>query len=391
MPIGSIAIAQDPVVGVATFSDNLIAGKDSAWAPNSYSHEIRAMGGFWKCRFDILPNKLGIEYLEEYLESGLGRIVTSYLLDGGIAWQGKIVKLSLAIPGSSVVVSLEDMTNKTWVRYLTSEGGLIKRSTVQEDSVSQTRFGIKEVVNSGAIIPSSTIADQVATSYLAEYADPTRTRLTIQLGTRQEQEIKLTVFCEGYFKTLNWRTYNKVTAHALQNVSTQIADINTAVGQFIASTDIETNTTQVSQEYDRDELAGNAILDLARLADSSDNRYIVGVYEGRVLKYEQAKTFTGESETEYNFRMRDKAQVLRERGTDRELSPASIRPNEWLNVLDLFPGRLADNTDLTKDPRITYVESVIYQEPIGLTIPSNRAGQLDNLLAKSGFGGASQI
>ena len=391
MPIGSISITQDPVVGVSKFQDNLISGSDSAWAPNSYSHEIRAMGGFWKCSFDLLPNKLGIAYLEEYLENGLGRKVSSFLKGGGLAWEGKIIKMTLSIPGSSVSVSLEDMTNKTWVRYLTSEGGLIKRSAVQEDEDSQTIYGIKEVVNSGAIIPSSTIADQVATAYLNEYADPTRTRLSIRLGGDIETEMKLKVVCDGYFKTLNWRTYNLMTEHALQNVNIQIDDIVTAVGQFIASTDLETNAAQVSQEYDRDELAGNAILDLSRLSDSSDKRYIVGVYKDRILKYEQAKTIADKQDIHYSFRMRDKSQVIREVGTGRQLSPAEIRPNNWLNVLDLFPGRLASNTDLSKDPRITYVESVIYQEPIGLTLPAFRAVQLDNLLAKSGFGGVSQI
>jgi len=392
MSIGSISITNDPVVGVSEFTDNLVAGSDSAWAPNSYGHEIRAMGGFWSAGFDILPNRLGIEYLNEYLLNGLGRKVSAYTQESGaLAFEGKIMRMRLHIHGVSVQVSLENMTNKTWVRYLTSEGGLIKRSTVQEDSGSQTAYGIKEVVNSGAIIPSSTIADQVASAYLKEYSTPTRTRISIEVGRNTDQDISLSVFCHGYFRTLNWRTYNQTALQTLQTVDEQIQDVIDDVGQFINSSNLATNISLVSRVYDRDELAGNIILDLSRLADSSNNRYVVGVYKDRLLKYEQAATLTNEEDIRYTFRMRDNKQVFNRAGTDRELSPAEVRPNNWMRITDIFPGQIIHDTDLSKDPQTTFVESVIFREPIGVSIPSNRAVQVDNLLAKSGFGGASQI
>ena len=390
--IASIIISENPVTLARTgFKDNLILGKNSAWADNSYTHEIRAMGGFWKCKFDIMPNRLGIGYLMEYLENGLGRDVRTYTANEGSAWAGLISKLELKYPGGSIVVSLLDMANRVWVRYLSAEGGLIKKSTTQNDTASQTKFGIKEEVLMGAIISDGNVADQLAAAYLAEYADPGRSRINVKLSRVSMSGVRLRVSCIGYFRTLNWRTYNKVTAHTEQNVSSQIGDINTAVGQFISSTNIATNTSQVSQEYDRDDLAGDLILGLTRMADSSNNRFICGVYEDRILKYEQSKSLSSEDDIKYKIRIRDNESVIREVETNRAVSPAALRPNDWLRVVDILSGDIRTSTDIKKDPQVTFIESVTFSEPDGLTIPGNRAVQLDNLMAKSGFGGVSQI
>ena len=390
--IASIVISENPVTLARTgFMDNLILGKSSAWADNSYTHEIRTMGGFWKCKFDLMPNRLGIGYLMEYLENGLGREVRSYTTNEGPAWEGIISKLELKYPGGSITVSLLDMANKVWVRYLSAEGGLIKRSTVQNDTVSQGKFGIKEEVLAGAIISDGDVANQLAATYLIEYADPSRSRINVKLSGTALSGVRLKVSCSGYFKTLNWRTYNKVTAHTEQNVNLQIGDIITAVGQFIASTDLVTNTSQVSQEYDRDDLAGDLILGLARMADSSNNRFICGVYEDRILKYEQAQTLSSEGDIKYKIRIRDNESVIREVKTNRSVSPAALRPNDWLRVVDILSGNIRTSTDIKKDPQVTFIESVTFSEPDGLTIPGNRAVQIDNLMAKAGFGGVSQI
>ena len=390
--IASIVISENPVTLARDgFLDNLILGKKSAWVDNSYTHETRAMGGFWKCKFDLMPNRLGIGYLEEYLENGLGRDVKSYTANEGLAWEGFISRLELKYPGGSIIVSLVDMANRTWVRYLTAEGGLLKRSTVQNDTVSQGKFGIKEEVLSGAIISDGNVADQLAAAYLAEYADPGRSRVNIKLSSRDMSGVRLKVSCHGYFRTLDWRTYNKVTAHTEQNVNLQIGDIITAVGQFIASTNLATNTSQVSQEYDRDEPASGLILGLSRMADGSNNRYICGVYKDRILRYEQSQTLSSEDDMKYKIRIRDNKSVVRTVDTNREISPAAVRPNDWVRIVDVLSGNIRTSTDIKKDPQVTFVESIVFNEPDRLTIPGNRAVQIDNLMAKSGFGGVSQI
>ncbi len=393
MPIAAIVIKENPVVTSVDFTDILKAGSENSWAEDSYGHEIRNIGGFWKNKFNLLPDKTGdITSLEEYLENGLGRNVDSYLPDGGaLAWQGFISKMRLILPGAIVQVSLGDMANRVWVRYLSAEGGLIKRATKQNDTDSQTRFGIKEVVLQGAIISDANLADQAAAAYLNEYQDPRRTKTTVRLGGRASTQVRLEVFCEGYFKTMFWRTFNQTSTQGTQNANLQIQDIVDDGGQFIASTDLAINAIAVTQVYDEDSLAGDAVAGITRMGDSSNNRFIIGVYENRVLRYEQAKVLSTAADINYSLRIRDNRQIIKELGSGRLLNPAAIRPNNWLQTEDLFSTKISNEADINRDPKLTFIESVVYKEPIGLTLTSNRSTQADIIMAKAGFGGAAQL
>ncbi len=388
--IGAINITENPVGTTATeFEDNLILGSDSQWGSNSYAHEIRAMGGFWTCQFDILPGKKGLGYLEEYLLHGLGRQVESYSPNGKKIWEGQITRMSLDIPGAKLDVSLVDMTNKTHARYLTSEGGLIKRSATFQDTDSQAMFGIKEKIVQGVIIKDEGVADDLAQQYLSAYVSSVRPKPTISPEGSAGGNIKLTVFCDGYIKTLMWRVYNKVTAHTNQNLSTQIQDIITAVGQFVGQTSIVTNTHQVSQEYDRDDTAFEIIMGLVRLADSSQNRHIAGMYEDRKFTYEQI-IGSALSDVKYTFRIRDNKKKIFEAGTGQEIPFSEVRPNNYIRITDMFTGQLS-GADITKDPQVTFIEAVTYREPIGLKMIPDTISSFDTLFALSTFGGSSPL
>ena len=390
--VGAINITENPVATIPTeFEDTLILGKDSQWATNSYGHDIRAIGGFWGCVFDILPGKNGLGYLEEYLLNGLGRHVESYSPNGKKIWEGQIVRMTLQLPGAKMEVDLRDMTNKAWIRYLTSEGGLIKRSTVFENADSQSKYGIKEAAVQGVIINSSAIADVMAEMYLNTYVNAIRPRPSIApSGSVGSGGVRLSVFCQGYIRTLAWRVYNLMTEHSDQNLSLQISDIITAVGQFVNSTDIVENTLQVSQEYDRDDTAFDAIMGLVRSADASQNRYIAGMYEERKFKYEQVRA-SALSDVRYNFRIRDNEKVIRESGTGRVVPFSEIRANNYIRVSDIFTGKPFNGTDVNEDPQVTYIESISYQEPFGLDIQPDTISSLDTLMALSTFGGSSPV
>ena len=98
----------------------------------------------------------------------------------------------------------------------------------------------------------------------------------------------LEVTCWGYFRTLYWMTYNQTVSTGNDDLDDVLAAIVTAAGQFVLSSSIEANTTQVTQEYDADRLAGDILVSLTSLGDSAYNRYVIGMYEGRRLIYERA-------------------------------------------------------------------------------------------------------
>lgn len=388
--VGAINITENPVGTTATeFEDTLILGTPSQWGTNSYEHEIRTMGGFWNCEFDLLPGKIGLGYLEEYLLNGLGRHVESYSPNGVKIWEGQITRMNFQIPGASMNVSLIDMANKTWVRFLTSEGGLIKRSAEFENAASQARYGIKEKAIQGVIIKDTGVADNLAQLYLNTYVNAIRPRPTVSPSGSAGDRIKLTVFCDGYIKTLMWRVYNLVTQHTDQNLSIQIQDIITAVGQFVASTSIVTNTQQVSQEYDRDDTAFDIIMGLVRLADSSQNRHIAGMFENRKFTYEQVRA-TALADVKYNFRIRSNKKRIFESGTGREIPFSEIRPNNYIRLSDVFTGT-PGKANISDDPQVTYIDSVTFKEPIGLRILPDSISSTDTLFALSTFGGSSPL
>lgn len=83
---------------------------------------------------------------------------------------------------ATVRMSLADVFNRVWVRYKLSSGGSTVRSTVQEDSASVARFGVKELVISAGELESSLVADQIAQSYLNRQAWPKPRPLDLTLG-----------------------------------------------------------------------------------------------------------------------------------------------------------------------------------------------------------------
>lgn len=92
----------------------------------------------------------------------------------------------------------------------------------------------------------------------------------------------------GYFRTLYWRTYNQTALTGNDDLDDVLAAAVAASGQFIASTSIEPNVSQVSQEFDSDRNVGDILVSLASLGDMAYNRYVIGMYENRKLIYERA-------------------------------------------------------------------------------------------------------
>jgi len=216
-----------------------------------------------------------------------------------------------------------------------------------------------------------------------------RARSTITAGGGSGEAVKLSVSCDGYFRTLTWRTYNLMTTHTEQNLSLQIGDIITAVGQFVDSTDIVENTQQVTQEYDRDDTAYNIITGLVRLGDASQNRHIIGMHNDRKLTYEQVRGTTL-SDVHYNFRIMDNKKVITEAGTGMVLDNAEIAPNNYIRISDIFTGR-SSPADVTCDPQVNYIESVRYQEPHGIILTPDTLSSIDTLFAMATFGGSSPL
>lgn len=394
--IGSISISRNPVLTQSPHIERTLL-PDQGWRAGTYRHETRAQGGFWSASFEMLGP---LDALRDFLQKGLAAHVQSFTPAGELAWEGYVHEMDLALPGGlSLSVSLDLLANKVWTRYNTTSdvevgstvqdydpealarallfgaGGAV-RSAVAEDAASQARWGIREKVLSGGRLASSGVADDIAALYLARFANPTRPSLRIQAGVNQD-DIGLTVTCHGYWRTLEWRTYKQTAATLTEDVSAQIDLVVTAAGQFVAESRVAANTLQVPQVHDADRRAADILLDAARLGDASNNRYAIGVYENRILHYEQAPTALAYS-----------LQALAERKAIRALGQAEIplplvRPNRWLLAEGVYPYDVTDYATLDENPAAAYIEAVVYQEPGQLQIVSERNRLIDQLLARA--------
>ncbi len=410
--ISGITLTQNPATSFGPERiDNLLPGD---LVENSYSHEIRAMGGFWASKFKIANRKYGIQYFEDLLLTGLGRHVEVGDTQAKIAWEGKVTGLNLVLPGISYSVKLNNMSNRVWARYVATAAGQeigatiqdydaelvakldpeldgsnsVVRSTKQNNSDSQTRYGIKEKVLSGGL-GSSTLVDQATQAYLDNFDNPAKpTILFSDSGQSQEMPV-LEVECQGYFRTLDWRTYNQTALSLNDDISDIIAAVVTAAGEFIGSVEITANTSQASQVYDSDRTASAILLDLARRGDSSNNRYVLGVYEERKLIYEPIDITGRDNITYFTQALSNDRNIRTQNG--RVVGYPEIRPGKFLMVEDMMGISPANYDTITEDPQVTFIESVVYQEPFGLTLYGARADMLDVILGRAGLGGVSTI
>jgi hypothetical protein len=200
----------------------------------------------------------------------------------------------------------------------------------------------------------------------------------------------LEIHCSGFFSTFNWIAYNEIANQDDQNVNLQIEDVLTDVGQFVQTQLVNENTSQTNQYYDADEPGGNIILDLARTGDSSNNRYYAGMYENRHFVYDQVRVDDAD-EIKYQQRVFDNFQRVVAPGSGLVVDPASVRPNNYFITSDIFAGYQVEQAGSENDPRVQFIENVVYSEPWNLQIQPGRADSIDNIFATSGFGGASYL
>ncbi|MFQ5609636.1 MAG: hypothetical protein ACE5F8_05125 [Woeseiaceae bacterium] len=350
-----------------------------AYDAEAYRHRITATVGFDTASFDLRDRK---DALEEFFYNGLGRHVVRYGPDGQFtAWEGQIVEMTLTVPGMRATISLSAMYNRVAVRYTELDTGsnppgeTADTTTADaDDTDSQDRYGIKQLVfrPPKASKLTQTDAEQLRDTMLSEYKQPRRSADIVS----SMSEPRLRVKCQGYGHTLGWRVYNYTAASGTDDADDEIADINTSVGQFIASTDLDANTLQVAQYTNEDLTALEQIQAIASLGDASDNRWLAYVLEDRKLYYKPASTTV-----KYWRRMADNRQEIRDQ-SGRVIPPWELRPNNWIRTTDVYPFGLAP-ANLQDDYQAMFIESVEWQEPDTLLLAGSRGDAMQGVIARA--------
>lgn len=371
-------VASDPLVrSDRTYSKRLTA------QINNYSHESRAIGGFYSAQIEINDSQQAIE---DWIEDGLGRHIETFDPDLCIVWEGFVNKISARLgPLQFDIGPLLDIGNRVSVVYSSSDDstdpptvGVRTTTAPANDLVSQAAYGIIEKVLSvgGA---SATVAEQARDTWLNENRYPETSRKT-SLG---DGGLSLSLSCLGYWHFLNY-IYTSTTTGS-QNLSDKIEAVLAADPNGIFSTDysrISSNTIQVDQYDNKDRRALAIIKGLNSLGDASDNRYNIGIYGGRQMVYEVAPQFF-----QYQQRLTGNQGVTDQ--LNNVVKPWDVDPAEWIMFSDFLAGRLPPSSadSLQSDPRTGFIETIKYTAPWGLDINGQKIGELDQVLAKAGIKG----
>lgn len=380
MPELPIVAREMPALSLGTFEENLRHFSD-------WTSTIDATLGFDTANFTLRGSKL---YLEDWFSNGLGRLITRYAPDGQFTvWQGFVNRMTLIEPGTRSSISLAGMANQVRAKYVLVDPATnpptISTTPTQTangtDADSQSRYGIhEEVIAIGET--TAALATQKRDQHLQRLAWPLADD---SFDTRQTDDLRLEVECQGFAHTLAWRIYNQIVNSGTVNISTMLGDVLTLVGQFIATLVADTNTAQVPQYIQDDRYALDILKGLVSLGDASNNRWIMPVLEDRTLYYRQARTTV-----DYYRRVSDNRQTVREK-SGRELPPWEVRPDHWLRTTDIFPISAGDPTTLQRDPQVRYIEQVTWSEPHGLAMYGSQKYVTENLLAAGAVPGLGVV
>jgi hypothetical protein len=273
-----------------------------------------------------------------------------------------------------IIYSTIDPTNNTVI-------GTRAKTTATNDTTSQALYGIlQKVLSVGGSVPAD--AAKIQATYLKENANPETSR-SLNLGSEGGQSgVTITIDCLGYYHWLKTYVYNQTVTTGTINASAKIIAIIAAqLNSIISSTvNITSNTVQVPAFENDDYIAHNILQDVVNRGDSSDNRWLFGVYQDRKAYYNVMPT-----NIEYILHLMDSAQKV-ESNIGAEIYPWNILPGKWLMFPDFLIGRTAE-TNPRYDPRCMFIEDVTYTMPWGLQLNGGKTTTLMQKLAKLGLAG----
>lgn len=352
--------------------------------PDSYRHTISAVGGFNSAEIVIADRQMD---LEDWLINGLGRRVVVYNHGGGIVWEGFVDGLELRLGPLTVTRGpLMQVVNRTFLVYSTVDtsttpplvGGRTKTSTINHTN-SQAEYGIIQAILSGGGM-NPTDAAQAAATYLAENAYP-MTSQTLDVGGNAAP--LLSIRCLGYASWLCAYIYNASssgTTTASGKITTVLAANPNIAWLPFDTSGIQTNTLSVPVYEDGDNTAWNLIKSITALGDTTNARWLFGVYENLAVRYEAAPT-----EAVYQQRIAaTRSRVMTMDGVPVDLW--DVRPGRWLFLPDFLAG-YTGAPELRSDPRYLFIEGVTYTMPQGLTIQAGKVDTLGQRLAQLGLAG----
>lgn len=341
----------------------------------SYSHRKSATGGWVESTIGVNPPSRS---LEDWLEGGVGRDIVMLDSSNNIIFNGFVDLVEVVVGGKKELRGpLSSIGNKVKAVYSTVDTSVsppvvgVRTSTPYVTSAySQALYGvITKILSMGGATDVDALRYRDAFLASAQYP------LISGSFTSQASQPSLTLRVKGYYDYLKYNPYNSTSTGTVE-VSAKIGSIIAADPNGILSAGvITTNTLAVPGWEDEDRIEEALLRALTNLGDVADNRYTLGVYEGRKVNYLQAPLIS--DLPRYTYSVTD--HLLLTSVDQNVVRPWEIQPAQWIFSKDWLIGR----TELSSlDPRYLFVEDVTYTAPWDWSLNGARLDKVDQLLAK---------
>ena len=368
-----------------------------------YSHITQADGGWWSASLSLDGNLVD---MEDWLERGLGRHIEVYSPALVQVWGGFVNKVTLSAGALTASRGpLMDIANRVSVSYTPITDattnppttGDATVTTIAENAASQARYGIVEKVlsagqllhwtDTGPPVVNHFLDEQYRDTYLAENAWP-KTSEDLGIGSTSEPRVELELL--GYIHWLQTYIVDMVNigdydaiyiSHTDPIDSGKLQLVLGADPNSLFSTDYSRMTfngilTSSYEDGSRD--AWTIIKELIGMGDANNNRMLFGVYGDQRVYYEAIPTAAA-----YQHRIADRDMVVEPFGGGPEIRPWDVQPGEWLFLPDFLTGR-SQPSDIRRDPRYLFIESVTFTAPYQVQIRGGALDTLAQLMAKGG-------
>jgi hypothetical protein len=324
---------------------------------HTWRRTTRALGGYWMGDFKIAADRASVDEMAQFFARNLGKRVRE-LTYSIISWEGEITKLEFTVGGITYERTLtpERWHNKVKVSYTDAATSVAAATGWSENTDSSDVYGESCFIDVVGDNYDSTMADALRDRRITENAHP-RTRSSRDLEKRSGSGLRtppeLRVYCAGYVFSMNRRYRESDTAAAA--LSTQVSAL-VGESEFVTTGFIETNAdTAVISGSEVPFRLWDGIEDLIQMGDSSGNRWVGGVYNGRKFTYKQAETLV--THRWINGELMDIA------GTP--IIPSLLKPDTIVDIRDAPIGIVPPGGNVWDGPRRIYVEEVEFIAPDG--------------------------
>ena len=329
---------------------------------NKYHHTIASFGGYDTCDFDISATD---SQISDWLSDGLGRDIENSN-QSGVIWKGIINTITIQSGEKTITIGpLFEIVNKLHLSYApifqTNFGQNIIGSETYlsevEDEISQARYGIMERVLVGSKM-QDTDAAQYQTIKLQDFKNPRTTERQAPLSSTGNM-IHLT--CIGYHNFLKYPYTNTTTGQA--DLSLKIASILSSEPNTIFSSSTSKITENLTQVLSRENKANglSLIKSLTTLGDTSDNRYIFGIYQNNQAEYKPVPIVV-----EYEQSGSSNNSIIKDTNGSI-INPESALAGKWIRYSDLLIGK-NQPSDIRGSQNSVFIEKVTFISPKTLII-----------------------